>query len=145
MNQRFEAFMTGITVCYKCIQRIKTHEMTEFNLKGAHAMCLFFLRRNPEGLTSAQLCQLCAEDKATISRMLSTLQERGYVESADRKYRALIRLTESGERIARRVDELVEQWVASGGDGLSEEERNVFYHSLGVISENLRCSLEKCK
>ena len=59
MLQRFETFVTGITTCYKCIQRIKSMEMTEFVLKGAHLMCLFFLHHNPEGLTAAQLCQLC--------------------------------------------------------------------------------------
>ena len=42
MLQRFEDFVTGITVCYKYIQRIKSAEMTEFGLKGTHVMCLFF-------------------------------------------------------------------------------------------------------
>jgi hypothetical protein len=75
MNRRFQSFVTGITVCYKYIQRIKTLEMTEFGLKGAHVMCLFFLHQNPEGLMAAQLCQLCAEDKAAISRTLAVLQQ----------------------------------------------------------------------
>ena len=78
MLQRFEDFVTGITVCYKYIQRIKSAEMTEFGLKGTHVMCLFFLHRHPEGLTAAQLCQLCAEDKAAISRSLAVLQEKGF-------------------------------------------------------------------
>ena len=48
-------------------------EMTELGLKGTHVMCLFFLHHTPEGLTAAQLCQLCAEDKAAISRTIATL------------------------------------------------------------------------
>ena len=138
MIDRFEAFVTGITTCYKYIQRIKTIEMTEFGLKGNHAMCMFYLNRNDEGLTAAQLSQLCGEDKAAISRTLVTLQEGGYVVSGEKKYRAPLHLTESGKKVAQYVDDLIKEWVGHGGDGLSEEERNIFYHSLETISTNLK-------
>ena len=138
MLQRFESFVTGITMCHKFIQRIKNMEMTEFGLKGAHAMCLFFLHHHPEGLTGAQLSQLCAEDKAAISRTLFTLRDQGYIEPNQQKYRALIHLTEAGQAIASRVDGLIEHWVTSGGDGLSPEERTVFYRALDRISHNLQ-------
>jgi len=143
MFHRFESFVTGITVCYKCIQRIKTMEMTEYGLKGAHAMCLFFLHHNPQGLTAAQLCQLCAEDKAAISRTLAILHEKEYIHSDDKKYRALLFLTEEGGRIAREVDELIEQWVSFGSSGLTEKDRAAFYRALDVIAGNLKKSLDK--
>lgn len=142
MIQRFQSFVTGITVCYKYIQRIKSMEMTEFGLKGAHAMCLFFLHQNPQGLTAAQLCQLCAEDKAAISRTLACLQKEGYLQTGEKKYRAVLCLTAKGEKVACQVDELVAQWVGFGGEGLTEEERSVFYRCLEHISGNLRESLE---
>ena len=68
---RFQLFVSGVSTCYKYIQRIKNLKMTEFGLKGTHVMCLFFLHHNPEGLTAAQLCQLCAEDKAAIDNVKS--------------------------------------------------------------------------
>lgn len=142
MNQRFQSFVTGITICYKYIQRIKSVEMTSFGLKGTHAMCIFFLHHNPQGLTAAQLCQLCAEDKAAISRTLASLQKEGYLESGEKKYRAALRLTGKGREVACQVDELVAQWVGFGGDGLTEEERTIFYKCLEHISGNLRDSLE---
>ena len=142
MIQRFQSFVTGITVCYKYIQRIKSAEMTEFGLKGTHVMCLFFLHHNPDGLTAAQLCQLCAEDKAAISRTVSFLQAGGYIIAGEKKYRALLTLTPAGLEVARRVDGLIEQWVSLGGDGLTEEERTVFYKALEKISGNLRERLE---
>ena len=142
MNRRFQSFVTGITTCYKCIQRIKAMEMTEFGLKGAHAMCLFFLHQNPEGLTAAQLCQLCAEDKAAISRTLATLQQDGYIESRGKRYRATLQLTEKGQQMARRVDVLIAQWVSTGGDGLTEEDRATFYRVLEHISRNLRDTMD---
>ena len=46
MLQRFQDFVTGITQCYRSIQKIKSTEMTEFGLKGTHVMCLFFLGQN---------------------------------------------------------------------------------------------------
>ena len=142
MIKRFESFVTGITVCYKYIQRIKSAEMTEFGLKGTHVMCLFFLHHNPEGLTAAQLCQLCAEDKAAVSRTVSELQKEEYIASGEKKYRALLRLTEKGEETAKRVDSLVEQWVGFGGAGLSDEDRAAFYRALELISNNLKRSAE---
>lgn len=141
MIQRFQAFVAGVTMCYRYIQRIKSAEMTEFGLKGTHVMCIFFLHHNPEGLTAVQLCQLCAEDKAAISRTLSVLMERGYIRSEDKKYRARMQLTESGTEIACRIDSLIEQWVGFGGDGLSKEDRDTFYRVLGQISNNLQDKL----
>lgn len=143
MIQRFENFLTGITVCYKYIQRIKSAEMTELGLKGAHVACMFYLNHNPGGLTASQLCSLCAEDKASISRTVADLRSRGYIQqSTSRNYRLPLRLTEEGAAIARQMDPLIESWVTRGGEGLTEEEREIFYHSLAHIADNLRSGLE---
>ena len=143
MIQRFDAFVSGITACYKYIQRIKSMEMTEFGLKGTHVMCLYYLRRNPTGLTAAQLCGLCAEDKAAISRTVSELRSRGYITTLSEKaYRAMLTLTAAGQELARKFDHLIEGWVSTGGDGLTDEERSDFYKSLSAITENLRTRIE---
>lgn len=139
MLHRFEAFVSGISACHRYIQRIKAAEMTEFDLKGAHVMCLFYLHHSPEGLTAARLCELCGEDKAAISRTLAELTRRGYIAPDEgKKYRAPMRLTPEGEALAANVDSLICQWVGAGGDGLTEEEREIFYRVLGRIAENLR-------
>ena len=143
MIQRFDAFVSGITSCYKYIQRIKSLEMTEFGLKGTHVMCLYYLRQNPGGLTASQLCGLCAEDKAAISRTVSELKSRGYITTLSEKaYRAMLTLTTAGQDIARQFDHLSESWVTAGGDGLSDEERSDFYRALSSIAENLRIRIE---
>ena len=143
MIQRFDAFVSGITACYKYIQRIKSMEMTEFGLKGTHVMCLYYLRRNPAGLTAAQLCGLCAEDKAAISRTVSELRSRGYITTLSEKaYRAMLTLTAAGQELARKFDQLIEGWVTAGGDGLTDEERVDFYKSLSAIAENLRSRID---
>ena len=143
MLHRFEEFVTGITECYRYIQRIKAMEMTEFGLKGTHVMCLYYLRRNPAGLTAAQLCGLCAEDKAAISRTVSELRSRGYITTLSEKaYRAMLTLTAAGQELARKFDHLIEGWVSTGGDGLTDEERVDFYKSLSAIAENLRTRID---
>jgi len=143
MIHRFEAFLTGITVCYKYIQRIKNAEMTEFGLKGTHVACLFYLNHAPEGMTAAQLSSVCAEDKASISRTVADLRSRGYIAPGTGKnYRMPLQLTPAGAEIAQRMEPQIEAWVSVGGEGMSEEQRQAFYESLSLISENLRSKLE---
>ena len=137
MLQRFQDFVTGITQCYRSIQKIKSTEMTEFGLKGTHVMCLFFLGQHPEGLTATQLSQMCAEDKAAISRTLAVLQERGYIQAGEKKYRAPLRLTDAGEELARQMEGLIQHWVTFGGDDLTQEERETFYRALGKLATRL--------
>lgn len=142
MIQRFQSFVGGISSCYKYIQHIKSMEMAEFGLKGAHVMCLFFLNQNPQGLTAARLCQLCAEDKAAISRTIASLQKDGFIDTCGKKYRALLQLTQKGQQVAQQVNQLIEQWVDFGGTGLSEEDRATFYRVLELISTNLKNNIE---
>ena len=143
MIERFDAFVSGITSCYKYIQRIKSMEMTEFGLKGTHLMCLYYLRQNPAGLTASQLCGLCAEDKAAISRPVSELRSQGYITTLSQKaYRAMLTLTSAGHEIVRKFDNLIEGWVCVGGDGLSDEERSDFYKVLYTVADNLRSRIE---
>lgn len=47
MENRFETFTSLILQISPSIQRIKSLEMTEFHLQGVHAMCLFYLYRQP--------------------------------------------------------------------------------------------------
>ena len=138
MTNRFKDFMCGITTCYKYIQKIKNMEMTELGLKGTHVMCLFYLHHNEEGLTSSQLSQLCAEDKAAISRTIATLKNKGFIASGDKKYRAQLKLTSEGAAVAGKIDGLIDQWVSFGGDGISDNDRETFYNVLEHISENLK-------
>lgn len=144
MIQRFQDFVTGITICYKYIQRIKNAEMTEFGLKGIHVSCLFYLHCNPDGLTAAQLCQLCGEDKATISRIVADLRGKGYIaQSAGKNYRAPLHLTEAGQDVACQMVPLIESWVSVGGEGLTEAQRDAFYQSLTSIADHLGARLDE--
>lgn len=144
MNERFVTFVTGITICYKYIQRIKSAEMAELGLKGPHTMCLFYLHHY-DGITAAQLCQLCVEDKAAISRALSTLQKLGYLQQGEKKYRAKLRLTPAGVKVAQRLDELVKEWVDIAAEGVSEEDNAISVRTLDIVANNLRERMTQLK
>ncbi|MCI9446508.1 MAG: winged helix-turn-helix transcriptional regulator [Lachnospiraceae bacterium] len=149
MVDRFEKLTIGIAQIYKCIQRIKKCQMKELGLKGTHVMCLYYLSRHPEGLAAADLCGICKEDKAGISRILSDLEINGYICYEfvnDKKYRAKATLTPKGKKCARSVNKMIRKATEEGGVGITEEEREIFYRVLFLISDNLNrlcCKLDK--
>ena len=67
MEERFETFTVLIARISRSIKRIKADEMADFELKGPHVSCLYYLSQQ-DGMTAAELCERCDEDKAAISR-----------------------------------------------------------------------------
>lgn len=141
MLDRFDLFMTSVARIYKSVQKIKSREMTELGLKGPQVMCLLNLRRSGE-LTSSELTYLCMEDKAAVSRTVRKLEAEGYVRYEDngdkRRYRSKISLTQKGEETADKMAEVIKAAVIKGGDGLTDEEREIFYKALVTIADNLQ-------
>ena len=141
MIERFEVFASSINRIYRCVQKIKSSKMTEFGLKGTQVMCLVSLMKNQEGFTSAELSNICMEDKGAISRAVSNLEEKGLVvfdeQAGKRRYRAKIRLTEEGRNAAGQIVKIIETSMLQAGNGLSDEEIKIFYKGLDIISDNL--------
>ena len=61
-------------------------------------MVVYYLEKNPEGLTGADLARLADVDRAAVSRTVTRLAADGFVEVGEEstRYRAPIRLTEKG-------------------------------------------------
>ena len=140
MESRYELLSGCISCMYHDIQRIERMEMAKYGLKGPHAQCLLAMKKYAEGITAARLCEVCDKDKAAISRILSELAEAGMILREDRngsRYRALLRLTEQGKAAANAVMEKARLAVEVAGKGFGEEEREVFYRVLSIISGNL--------
>lgn len=99
MEERFETFTVLITRISRSIKRIKADEMADFELKGPHVSCLYYLSQQ-DGMTAAELCERCDEDKAAISRSLDDLEKNGYItcaSGAGKRYKSPLRLTERGQ------------------------------------------------
>ena len=142
MVSRFEAFSEYIVELNRYIQKIKEVEMNKLGLHAKHTMCLYYLGKYPDGLTSTELTKLCSEDKAAVSRTLTQLENGGFVSRGlpedKRAYRAVYNLTESGEEIVKRINERVKSVIIGAGTGLSDEQRGELYSSLELILNNLK-------
>jgi DNA-binding MarR family transcriptional regulator len=139
MKERFKLFTVLMTKTRRSIQRIKTEEMAEYNLKSPHVSCLYYLHTYGN-MTATELCEICDEDKAAISRSIVQLENEGYVEYPEglkKRYRANMQLTEKGRLIAKSLARKIDTVLDEAGNGLSEEDRVIFYRSLTLISNNL--------
>lgn len=140
MVSKYKIISTSVSSMYHDIQKIERTEMAKFGLKGPHAQCLLAMSHYPEGITAAQLCDVCEKDKAAISRTLAELEQAGMVLRAERngtRYRANLTLTEQGKAAVAAVSEKARQAVELAGAGLDDAQREVFYPVLALIAKNL--------
>ena len=140
MENRYELLSGAISSMYHDIQKIERVEMNNYGLKGPHAQCLLAMKKHPEGITAARLCEVCDKDKAAISRIIAELEAAGMVLRENRngsKYRASLMLTLQGQAAAEAVVEKARLAVEKAGIGFGEEDREVFYRVLSIIAGNL--------
>ena len=137
MDGRFETFTVLINRISRNIRKIKNQEMAAEHLRSSHISCLYYLYIS-DGRTATELCELCEEDKATISRSLDYLENQGYLyceSTQGKRYKSPLYLTERGKAVGQRIAHKINTVLDS--ISLAEEQRISFYHSLTVISESL--------
>lgn len=141
MIRRFEQFIYSITDITRSWHKIAACELEKFGLKAAHAVYLTALYRHPEGVTAPQLVELCGKDKADVSRMMTSLEAKGFVEKKSvhqNRYGGSFLLTPSGIQAAEYACNRASIAVGLAGGDLSDQEREIFYKALESISANLR-------
>ncbi|MBQ7364167.1 MAG: transcriptional regulator [Clostridia bacterium] len=139
MTARFEQFTVLINGISRCIHKLKTKEMAEFNLKSSHVSCLYYLYQE-KTLSATELCEICGEDKANMSRSLRYLEENGYLmceSAAKKRYQSAFMLTEKGTEIACRIAEKIDRILSLASAELGEDDRAAMYQSLTLIHRNL--------
>lgn len=139
LQNRFEVFTKLISKISRNIRRIKNEEMAEFNLKSPHVSCLYYLYKERE-LCASELADICDEDKAAVSRSIDYLESTGYIKcesSTSRRYKAPLFLTPKGDDIGRQIAEKIDRVLLLTSEGLDDNEREIFYKALNVVSENL--------
>ena len=113
MQERFETFTVLINRISRDIRRIKNQEMAAYHLRSVHVSCLYYIY-SLDGVTAAELCEHCEEDKATISRALDYLETNGFIVRGSeqaKRYRSPLRLT---ERSGSRQQNCRENWRCPG-------------------------------
>ena len=139
MQERFERFTVLINRISRDIRKIKNQEMAAYHLRSAHVSCLYYMY-SLDGVTAAELCEHCEEDKATISRALDYLESNGFICRASdhpKRYRSPLRLTEKGQEVGKRIAEKINAVLDTVSHTLTEDERAAFYRSLSAISRGL--------
>ena len=139
MKERFKTFTILISKINRNMKKIKNQEMAEYGLRSVHVTCLYYLY-SAESLTATELCELCEEDKATISRGLDFLEENGYIvcETAlGKRYKSALLLTEKGMEVGKKISDKINFVLNEICIDLNEEQRVEFYRSLAVISNSL--------
>ena len=147
MEERFETFTLLITSISRSIRRLKTEETAEINLKGPHVSCLYHLYKGGP-MTAVEICEVCDEDKAAVSRSLLYLENHGFlvregnaserIREGGKHYRSPLLLTERGTETARGLVERIDHVLEAVSIGVSEEDRANMYRTLKQIDENLR-------
>lgn len=140
MLRRFQQFSASVAAIHRDIQKIQRDEMEKYGLKGAFAPYLVVMMEHPDGITAAELSQVCDKDKAAISRVAAELEEKGLITrnaAGEKSYRAPLRLTEQGLGAAEFVCRQAQAAVQAAGQGLSEQMRMNFYAALQLIAGNL--------
>ena len=137
MDERFETFTVLINQLSRSIRRIKAEQMESINLKGPHVSCLYYLSKDGP-LTAAELCDLCEEDKAAVSRSLEYLEQNGYLQIPEgKRYRRPLMLTQKGAAAGAEVSRRIDSIVALASCDVLEEDRLAMYRALSIISKNL--------
>lgn len=140
MEDRYKLFTQLLGKITRTIRKIKTAEMSEFNLKSTHVSCLYYLQKE-HVMTAHNLCTVCDEDKSAISKSLEQLEKAGLVVSnskTKKKYNCPLSLTEKGSRVAEIIVDKVDAIVEMASRGISAEKREIFYECLMQINENLQ-------
>ena len=139
MIEKYSTFTYLILCLNRAIRKIKTEEMAEYKFKSSHISCLYYVYKM-NGITSKELCDLCGEDKASVSRSLDFLQREGYILNGaveNKKYKNPILLTEKGIAVSQIMCDKIDSALVKAGEGVTDGDREIMYRSLKIINENL--------
>lgn len=140
MKDRFKTFTILIYGISRSIRKIKTQEMSDFGLKSPHVSILYYLYKE-DGMTSRELCDVCEEDKAAVSRSIDFLEKNGYLaceSKTEKRYKSPLLLTQKGRKTGKQIVEKIDRILLDASIGLSEENRKIFYESMSLINDNLK-------
>lgn len=143
MQERFETFTVLINRISRDIRKIKNQEMADYHLRSAHVSCLYYVY-SLGSVTSAELCEHCEEDKATISRAVDYLETNGFLlrDTGAKRYKSPLLLTDKGRNAGKRIAEKIGGILETISHALTENERIEFYRCISTISRSLEAIVQ---
>ncbi len=134
---RYALFRVYVENLSKNLAKYENDKMSGLGMRGIHALSLFHLGKNADGMTAAELSTSCAVDKALISRVTAELFEMGHIayKNPDKtKYRAKLILTPSGRACLRQVTFWVCDAIRDLKNEITIEELNAFFKVIGILN-----------
>ena len=150
-QERFEQFTCLISGIYRDIQKIKSKEIVNLGLKNVHVFWMYLLRMHPEGLSASELAQKGLVTRALVSREITYLTEKGFIEAAaggegsaeKRRYGWKFVLTDQGREVADEISKIAYSVQTQVDQGISEEDLQIFYRTLTILFQNFEALTEK--
>ena len=140
MVERFEKFSYLISELSRLLHKIESDELSQLGIKGPYAIYILTLAKYPDGISASRITELCARDKADVSRAVAALTEKELVKKLTvegKKYRSPIALTEKGFLVADSIKEKARAAVEFASSGVSDADRRTFYEALEAICSNM--------
>jgi DNA-binding MarR family transcriptional regulator len=123
---------------YRDFTREADAVLAEFGLGRAHHRVLHFVNRNP-GLRVADLLEVLKITKQSLARVLKQMVDEGWIAQqtgVDDRRERLLRVTDNGAALARRLDQLqavrVAGALAAGGLDSEETVRRFLYNMISA-------------
>ncbi len=146
-TERFVMFINRIDAMQKYLRRIRAALGADMDMKGVHTLWVYLLSSYPEGLTSAEIAEVCSVDRSLVSREIEMLKENGIVELQDangrRVYNSTVRLTEKGKNIASEIEAGALRVQNAVDVGITEEELSIFYGITEKMCANFKAIVDK--
>ncbi len=146
---KFDDFALAITKNQKNIQRLVKSVIMDEDLSPAH---LFVLRRicsNEQGASANQICKSLSYDKALVSRVIATLEQKNFVirNPKDLGLKRGFRLiaTDLGNEYVEQSYKAVERIEQYAVSGIGKEEQEIFFRVSMVIGDNLEEAVRHLK
>jgi len=140
-SERFVPFVLYTERIAKNIKRLADTKMEKYGLRSAHVMCILQLAKSENGLSSAELSNVCGVDKAFISRITAELMGKNYISRnigpKQGKYKTKFLLTEEGEKINNILNEIITEFINQISKNTPVKKLEIFYEVLSTIDMGL--------
>lgn len=130
-------------IVYKRLINFIRQELEPYDFNRGEFPLLFKLIKNGDGVTQKEICESLMVSKSTISKMINSLVEKGYLRKErdpDDKRATRIFLTERKNEIEDIIEEIDEKAENKMLKGFTQEEKEDIEEHLIKILENLEDS-----
>lgn len=137
--------MRECSIVHRGFHRLVNRRLAKYGANTVHVHFLRKINRNP-GITGAELGHFFSKDKGAVTRCISHLESKKYVEKrADKKDKRISRLyiTELGKEIFHKLHMIYHETESQVLANLDEDAIAILEDSLRKISDQIKIYEEK--